>query len=116
MPKNKSPGNDGPTKELYEIFGDKLIIKFIASLRKSFLKDELIISQKDKSKTLIQSWRTLSSLNADAKIVSKVIAERLNKFLLFLISLKEFVYVDGTSASEGGRIISDLLEINNTLR
>ena len=46
MPKNKSPGNDGLTKELYETFWDELKIPFIASLRKSFLKEELSNSQK----------------------------------------------------------------------
>ena len=34
MPKNKSPGNDGLTKEFYETFWDELKIPFIASLRK----------------------------------------------------------------------------------
>ena len=38
MPKNKSPGNDGVTKEFFETFLDELKIPFIASLRKSFLK------------------------------------------------------------------------------
>ena len=46
MPKNKSPGNDGLTKEFYETFWDELKISFIASLRKSFLKEELSNSQK----------------------------------------------------------------------
>ena len=34
MPKNKSPGNDGLTKEFYEKVRDDLKIPFIASLRK----------------------------------------------------------------------------------
>ena len=44
MPKNKSPGNDGLTKEFYEKFWDDLKIPFIGSLRKSFLKEELTLS------------------------------------------------------------------------
>ena len=46
MPKNKSPGNDALTKEFYEKFWDDLTIPFIASIRKSFLKEELSKSQK----------------------------------------------------------------------
>ena len=46
MPKNKSPGNNGLTKEFYKTFWDELKIPFIASLRKSFLKVELSNSQK----------------------------------------------------------------------
>ena len=44
MPKNKSPGNDGLTKEFYEKFWDDLKIPFIGSLRKSFLKEESTLS------------------------------------------------------------------------
>ena len=33
VPKNKSPGNDGLTKEFYETFWDELKIPFIGSLR-----------------------------------------------------------------------------------
>ena len=46
MPKNKPPGNDALIKEFYEKFWDDLTIPFIASIRKSFLKDELSKSQK----------------------------------------------------------------------
>ena len=38
MPKNKSSGNGGLTKEFYETFWDELKIPFIASLRKHYLK------------------------------------------------------------------------------
>ena len=65
MPKNKSPGNDGLTKEFYETFWDELKIPLIASLRKSFLKEELsnsqkqavirLIGKKDKDKRYIQN-------------------------------------------------------------
>ena len=44
MPKNKSPGNDGLTKEFYEKFWDDLKIPFIGSHRKSFLKEESTLS------------------------------------------------------------------------
>ena len=54
MPKNKSPGNDGPTKEFYEKFWDELKILFIASLRKSFLEEELSNSQKQAVIRLIE--------------------------------------------------------------
>ena len=46
MPKNKSPGNDALIKEFYEKFWDDLTIPFFASIRKSFLKEELRKSQK----------------------------------------------------------------------
>ena len=86
MPRNKSPGNDGLTKEFYETFWDELKIPFIASLRKLFLKKELsnsqkqvlikLIEKKDKEKRYIQNWRPLSLLNTDVKILSKVLPQR----------------------------------------
>ena len=67
MPKNKSPGNDGLTKEFYEKVRDDLKIPFIASLRKWFLNEDLsksqkqavikLIEEKDKDKRYLQNWR-----------------------------------------------------------
>ena len=126
MPKNKSPGNDGLTKEFYETFWDELKIPLIASLRKSFLKEELsnsqkqavirLIGKKDKDKRYIQNWRPLSLLNTDVKIFSKALNQRLKKTLPFIISANQSAYVDGRFISESGRFISDLLEISDTLK
>ena len=64
----------------------------------------------------MQNWRPLALLNTDFKIFAKVIAQRLNEFLVFLISSNQSVYVDGQFISEGGSLISDFLEINDTLK
>ena len=92
-------------KKLYETFWDQLKIPFIASLRKSFLKEESsnsqkqavmrLIEKKDKDKGYIQNWRPLSWLNTDVKILSKLMAQRLKKTLPFLISTNQSVYADG---------------------
>ena len=55
-------------------------------------------------------------LNTDVKILSKALAQRLKKTLPFLISANQSAYVDRRFISEGGRLISDLLEISNTLK
>ena len=91
MLKNKSPGNDGLTKEFYEIFWDELKIPFIASLLKSILKEGIsnsqkqalirLIEKKDQDKRYIQNWRPLSLLNTDVKNASKALAQRLRKRL-----------------------------------
>ena len=120
MPKIKSPGNDGLIKEFNKIFSDELEIPFIASLRKSFLKEELSNSQKqavirsiekeDQDKRYIQ--RPLSLLNTDMKILSKAMTQHLKKTLPFLISANQSTYVDGQFISEDGRLSSVLLEIS----
>ena len=125
MPKNKSPGNDALTKEFYEKFWDDLTIPFIASIRKSFLKEELSKSQKqvvirltekkDKDKRHVQNWRPLSLLNTDVKILSKVMAQRLKKTLPFIFP-NQSAYADKRFIREGGGLIYDSLEISDTLK
>ena len=46
----------------------------------------------------------------------KSIGSTLKKALLSLISANQSVYVDGRFVSEGGRLISKLLEISDTLK
>ena len=49
------------------------------------------------------------------KILSKAMAQRLKKTLPFLLSANQYAYVDGRFISACGRLISDLLEISDTL-
>ena len=96
MPKNKSPGNDGITKEFYEAFWDDLKTSLLLSVNKAFKIGELSISQKqaviklvekkDKDKRLIKNWRPISLPNFDTKLVSKVLAEHPKTALFSLIS------------------------------
>ena len=46
MENNKSPGNDGLSKEFYECFWDEIKKPFLASIHKVFLNQELSTSQK----------------------------------------------------------------------
>ena len=45
MDNNKSPGNDGLSKELYECFWDGFKKPFLACIHKAFLNQELSTSQ-----------------------------------------------------------------------
>ena len=83
MDNNKSPGNEGLSKEFYECFWDEVKKLFLASIHKAFLNQELSTSQKqavikmlekkDKDKRFIKNWR----LNTDMKIISKVLLTRI---------------------------------------
>ena len=91
MPNNKSPENDGLTKEFYETFWEEIKIPLCNSITKSYQNWKLSISQrqavikliekKDKDKKLVKNWRPISLLNIDTKRISKVLAERLKKVL-----------------------------------
>ena len=65
MPNERSPGNDGLTKEFFEKFWSELKKSFLSCILHSFGKEELCTSQrqaiikliekKDKGKRLIQN-------------------------------------------------------------
>ena len=83
MKNNKTPGNDGLTKEFYETFWDKLKTPLMESINRDFYTKILSISQrqlvikliekKNRNKRYIKNWRPISFLNVDTKILSKAI-------------------------------------------
>ena len=126
MSNNKSPGNDGVTKEFYKTFWEDLKKFMCASITKAFHRGELshsqkqatikLIEKKDRDKKLIKNWRPISLLNIDTKLISKVLAGRLKNVLPSLITSHQTAYVNGRFISEGGRLISDVLEICDKLQ
>ena len=62
---NKSPGNDGVSKEFYECFWNEMKKPFLASIHKAFLNQELnsfqkqavikMLGKKDKDRRLIKN-------------------------------------------------------------
>ena len=126
MKNDKSPGNDGITKELYKFFWDDIKNSLSDSIKKSFISGELstsqkqavikLIEKKDIDKRLIKNWCPIYLLNIDTKLISKVIAIRLKKVLNNLISENQIAYINNRFISEGGMLISDFVEITDSLQ
>ena len=124
MKNDKSPGNDGLTKEFYVTFWDDIKATFVSSLKQAKERKELSISQrqaiikliekKDRDKRYIKNWRPISLLNVDIKILSKALAKRLKEVLPCLISAQQTAHVQNRNIGESGRLISDIIEIANT--
>ena len=125
MPNNKTPGNDGLSKEFYEAFWNELkdpLLKsfyhaktykeFSTSQRQAVIK---LLEKKDRDKRLIKNWRPISLLNTDLKIFSKALAAKLKSVLPSLITSQQTAYVQNRYIGEAGRLISDILDISDKL-
>ena len=95
MDANKSPGNNGLSKEFYICFFKEIHMYLIQALNHSFSNEQLSISQrqamitltekKGKDKRYLKNWRPISLINVDAKIASKAIAMRIKKVIAKLV-------------------------------
>ena len=52
----------------------------------------------------------------DAKLISKALAERVKNVIPSLVSNNQIAYVNNRFISEGGRLISDILEMTKSLQ
>ena len=120
MGPNKTPGNDGLSKEFYMTFWNSVKEVLIDSLNYSFDNGQLSTTQRqvvitllekpDKDIRLIENWRPISLLNVDVKICSKALTNRLKVFLPKLIHPNQAAFVEGRHISEPIRFISDFME------
>ena len=74
-----------------------------------------LIEKKDFDKRFIKNWRLISLLNVDIKLISKVLSNRIKNLMPNLISTNQNAYVTNRFISEWGRLISDILEMTDTL-
>ena len=76
-----------------------------------------LIPKKGKDLTKLESWRPLSILNTDYKILAKVLAKRLKLGLNEIINPDQIGYMEGRFCGENIRLIADMIEfckINKT--
>ncbi|KAL9962045.1 hypothetical protein ACROYT_G031110 [Oculina patagonica] len=116
---NKTPGTDGLPAEFLKYFWSELKSSIVSSFNYAFHNGSLSISQrrgiislipkKNKDKTILENLRPISLLNVDYKILTKVLAKRLEKVLPKLANPDQTGYVKGRYIGENIRLIQDLM-------
>ena len=120
MANNKSPGNDGLSKEFYVCFFNEIHTYLLNTLNCSLSCGHMtssqrqavitLIGKKGRDKRLLKNWRPISLINVDAKIASKASALRIRKVLSSLISSDQTAYVKRRYIGESVRLLNDILE------
>ena len=74
-----------------------------------------LIEKKERDKRFIKNWRPISLLSVDYKIIATALATRLKETQPKLIYFQQTAYVKNRFIGEGGRLISDILEMIESL-
>lgn len=122
MKARKSPGLDSFPSEYYKRYVDKLAPILVTVFKESFLFGKLpetfnealisLIAKKDKDLTDPGSFRPISLINVDCKILTKVLAKRGENILPYVIRVDQVGFIKGRSPTDNIRRLLHLIQIN----
>lgn len=109
----KAPGDDGFTPDFYKKFSDIISPRLLEVYQDSLLKGSLPTSMRSATITLLQkkgkdpqycgSYRPISLLNIDEKILAKILANRLEDVLPSLVHPDQVGFVKGRNSADNIR-------------
>ena len=117
---NKAPGVDGLTPEFYKMFWDKLESLYYDMINESFTKGILPSSthqsvitliHKKGEKELLTNYRPISLTNYDYKILTIILARRLQCIMQNLIAKDQTGYIKNRYIGVNARIVCDIIDL-----
>ena len=119
MQTGKAPGPDGFPSEFYQEFSDQLTPLLLDMFNDSFEFGTLppsltqasisLIPKKNKDLEDCSSWRPVSLLNSDIKLLAKTLAGRLDPCLLSIISKDQTGFIRGRQLSSNIRRLLNII-------
>ncbi len=119
-------GTDGLPPNVYKSFWIDIKLLLIESIQHATKTGELSIEQKrgiitlfptkDKSRYFLKTWKPISLLNTNYKIIAKPIANRLKNVLVLLINNDQTGYLKNRYIGENIRLLQDISFLLSTQR